>query len=91
MGDTGGGEKLADEDEVDSSTLLDLNLRHQATEDFALYLNIDNLTDQDDVQLAQATGIAAYDKKNNLNLNGSGPINYEPGRLVSVGMELKFR
>lgn len=76
---------------VDASTLLDLNLRHQATDDFALYINVENLTDQDEVQLSQATGIAAYDKKNNLNLNGSGPINYEPGRLVTVGMELKFR
>ena len=71
---------------VDASTMFDLSIRQQATKDLAIYLNVENLTDQDDVQLSQATGKAAFAK------NGrSGPINYEPGRLVTLGMELKFR
>ncbi|PKL43068.1 MAG: hypothetical protein CVV41_11730 [Candidatus Riflebacteria bacterium HGW-Riflebacteria-1] len=76
---------------VDSSTFVDLSLRQQATKDFAVYLNIENLTDQDEVQLSQSTGAAAYDKAGKLNLNQSSPINYEPGRSVTFGLELKFR
>lgn len=76
---------------VDSSTLVDLNLRQQATKDFAVYLSIENLSNQDDVQLLQSTGLATYNKAGILDLNKSGPINYEPGRLVTLGMELKFK
>jgi len=77
---------------VDSSTLLDLSIRQQATKDVAFYLNIENLTDQNDVQLSQETGKAGFVKKDgSLNLNQSRPISYEPGRLVTLGMELKFR
>ncbi len=76
---------------VDASTMFDLNIRQQATKDLAIYLNVENLTDQDDVQLSQATGKAVFAKNGSINLNQSGPINYEPGRLVTLGMELKFR
>lgn len=76
---------------ADASTMFDLSIRQQATRDLAFYLNIENLTDQDEVQLSQASGRAVYAKNGSLNLNQSGPINYEPGRLVTLGMELKFR
>lgn len=75
---------------VDASTMFDLSIRQQATKDLAIYLSIENLTDQDDVQLSQQDGKAVFNKDGTVNLNSSGPINYEPGRLVTLGMELKF-
>ncbi len=75
---------------VDASTMFDLSIRQQATKDLAIYLTVENLTDQDDVQLNQLDGRAVFDK-NGIVINSSGPINYEPGRLVTLGMELKFR
>ncbi|NCB40340.1 MAG: TonB-dependent receptor [Erysipelotrichia bacterium] len=69
---------------VDASTCFDLSFRHQCTDAFALYLNIDNLTDQDDIVLIQAS-----DSKNKTG-QLMDPIYYRDGRKVTAGMELKF-
>ncbi len=69
---------------VDSSTCFNLNLRRQVTKDCSFYLNIENLTDKDDIVLNQAS-----DTKNKTGLL-MDPIYYMSGRKTLLGMELKF-
>jgi|GEM_PF-927785 len=71
-------------DKVDSSTCFTLNLRRKMTNDSSVYVSVENLTDQDDVVLIQAS-----DSKNKTGLL-TDPIYYQSGRKTVLGMELKF-
>ena len=70
--------------EVEASTCFDLGIRQQFTKYFALYMNIENLTDDDNIVLVQGS-----DSKNKAGLL-MDPIYYRNGRRTIVGMELKF-
>ncbi len=69
---------------VDASTIFDLGIRRQITNDFALYFNVENLTDVDDAVVMQAS-----DTKNKTGLL-MDPIYYRNGRRATMGMEVKF-
>lgn len=70
--------------EVEASTCFDLGIRQQFSKDFAVYVNIENLTDDDNIVLIQGS-----DAKNKAGLL-MDPIYYRNGRRTVAGMELKF-
>jgi outer membrane receptor for ferrienterochelin and colicin len=80
--DTAG--KATNYPEVAASNCYDLGIRQQFSRDFALYMNIENLTDDDDIVLVQGS-----DSKTKTGLL-MDPIYYRNGRRTIVGMELKF-
>jgi outer membrane receptor for ferrienterochelin and colicin len=70
--------------EVKASTCFDLSIRQQFTKNFAVYINVENLTDDDNIVLVQGS-----DSKNKMGLL-IDPIYYRNGRRTTLGMELKF-
>ncbi|NLM17290.1 MAG: TonB-dependent receptor [Candidatus Riflebacteria bacterium] len=75
--------------EVDSSFSLNLNLRHQVSDNLAFYIGAENLLDDDDIILNQTSGIGAAQGAG-INLNRSNPMYYQPGRQITFGTEYKF-
>ncbi|HNX74192.1 MAG TPA: TonB-dependent receptor [Candidatus Rifleibacterium sp.] len=71
-------------DNVDASTCLNIGIREQMTKDFALYMNVDNVTDKDDIVQIQAS-----DTKNKAGLL-MDPVYYRDGRVFTLGAEVKF-
>jgi outer membrane cobalamin receptor len=69
---------------LDAVTTLDLGLRHQFNDNFAVYLNVENLTDKKDAILVQGS-----DLKNKAGLL-KDPLYYQDRRKTVVGMEVKF-
>lgn len=76
--------KATNYDSVEASTCLNLGVRQQVNKNFALYINIDNITDKDDIVLIQAS-----DFKNKAGLL-TDPIYYRNGRVFTFGAEVKF-
>ncbi|MBU1107040.1 MAG: TonB-dependent receptor [Candidatus Riflebacteria bacterium] len=70
--------------EVDPSTCINLGVRQQVTKDCALYANVENLTDKDDIVLIQGS--------DSINKTGllMDPIYYKDGRIFTFGAEVKF-
>lgn len=69
---------------VDASTCLNIGIRQAMTENFTIYMNVENLTDKDDIVLNQAS-----DVKNKAGLL-TDPIFYRNGRIFTFGAEVKF-
>ncbi|GEM_PF-5534173 len=80
--DTAG--KAAAYPEVEASTCFDLGFRQQFTKDFAFYMNVENVTDDDNIVLIQGS-----DTKNKAGLL-MDPIYYRNGRRTTAGVEVKF-
>ncbi|MFZ5952247.1 MAG: TonB-dependent receptor plug domain-containing protein [Candidatus Rifleibacteriota bacterium] len=70
--------------EVEASTCFDLGFRQQFTNDFAFYMNIENIADDDNIVLIQGS-----DTKNKAGLL-MDPIYYRNGRRTTAGVEVKF-
>lgn len=70
--------------EVEASTCFDLGIRQQFSKDFAVYVNVENLTDDDNIVMVQGS-----DTKNKAGLL-IDPIYYRNGRRTVAGIELKF-
>ncbi|MDD3001099.1 MAG: TonB-dependent receptor [Candidatus Riflebacteria bacterium] len=66
---------------VDASTLADLSVREQITDDFALYVKIANIGNDSTAVLSQNTPSRTI---------APNAYYYEDGRIVTLGMELKF-
>lgn len=69
---------------VEASTCLNLGVRQKMTGNFTLYMNIENVTDKDDIVQIQAS-----DTKNKAGLL-MDPIYYRNGRVFTFGAEVKF-
>lgn len=70
--------------EVESSNCINLGIRRKMTENFTLYLNVENVADKEDIVLIQAS-----DAKNKAGLL-TDPIYYRNGRIFTCGAEVKF-
>lgn len=76
--------KATNYDRVDSSTTFNLGLRQSFTNSFSMYVNVDNITDKDDIVLVQAS-----DSKNKAGLL-TDPLYYRGARKFTLGAEVKF-
>ena len=66
---------------IDASTITDLSVREQITDDFALYVKIANIGNDSTAVLSQNTPSRTI---------APNAYYYEDKRIVTMGMELKF-